>query len=110
MTSLVERLRARLPICPFAEKAPKHDLEPTDLCPVCLDYGDERSKNLCHGADTRIMDEAADRIKALEAGLRVLLALDEAMEKTSVDPDEYYAALRNARALLAEGGSDAEPS
>jgi hypothetical protein len=68
--SIVERLRARLPICPFDPKAPKHDLEASDPCPVCSDYGDERSKNLCRGADTRVMDEAADTIEELVEALR----------------------------------------
>lgn len=62
---IVERLQTRLPVCPFSTLAPKHDLEASDPCPVCNDYGDERSKNLCHGADTRILDEVAAIITEL---------------------------------------------
>ena len=70
LEAMLERLRARLPVCPFDPKAPKNELQPGDLCPVCLDYGDERSKNLCRGADTRVMDEAADAIDTLLATLK----------------------------------------
>lgn len=77
---ICERLRARLPVCPFADGAPKHTLEEGDPCPVCGDYGDERSKSLCHGADTRIMAEAADTIDDLYEALTELIDLNDAAD------------------------------
>jgi hypothetical protein len=99
--SIVERLRARLPICPFDPKAPKHDLEASDPCPVCSDYGDERSKNLCRGADTRVMDEAADTIEELVEALK---RLAESADATawSANIGTMDSAIEHARALLAK--------
>lgn len=72
---LVERLRSPLPVCPFADGAPPHSLEPEDPCPVCGGLGTLGAPDKCRGADTRVMAEAASLITTL---LTRVEALEEA--------------------------------
>lgn len=63
--ALIDKLRAPLPPCPFSKYAPPHELEEHDPCPVCGGLGTPDAENLCRGADTRIMDEAADALERI---------------------------------------------
>lgn len=69
---LVERLRSNeaLPLCPYDRRSPDYWTTDDDApCVVCGTLNEPDAPNLCRGADTRIMAEAADRIQTLEAAL-----------------------------------------
>jgi hypothetical protein len=69
---LVERLRsnAALPICPFDRRSPDYYKDFTDKpCPICGGLAD--GPDLCTGADTTVMREAASRLQALSEQARL---------------------------------------
>ena len=65
---IVERLNDRFPVCPFDRRSPDYWKDFTGKpCPVC--GGTEEGPDMCHGADTRILQEAADTIERLREAL-----------------------------------------
>lgn len=72
MTDIVERLRSSepLPACPYDKLSPHYLTAPNDKpCAVCGGLNDPDAPDLCRGADTRIMGEAADKIERLRRDL-----------------------------------------
>lgn len=70
MSDIVARLRNdQLPFCPFDSRSPLYWTagENGAPCPVC--HGTEDGPDLCRGADTRILAEAADIIEAQSKAL-----------------------------------------
>jgi hypothetical protein len=70
MTDIVERLRSSepLPACPYDRLSPHYRTAPTDKpCAVCGGLNEPDAPDLCRGADTRIMGEAANEIERLRA-------------------------------------------
>lgn len=68
MADIVERLRSSepLPACPYDRLSPHYWTAPDDQpCAVCGGLNDPDAPDLCRGADTRIMGEAADLIEQL---------------------------------------------
>ncbi len=71
-STLVERLlsNAQLPVCPYDRRSPDYWTTPDDQpCVICGTLNDFSTPNLCRGADTRVMDEAAALILELQAEL-----------------------------------------
>lgn len=71
-SDLVERLRSSepLPACPYDKLSPHYRTASDDKpCAVCGGLNDPDAPDLCRGADTRIMGEAADEIESLRAQL-----------------------------------------
>lgn len=67
---IVKRLRSSepLPACPYDKLSPHYWTAPDDKpCAVCGGLNDPDAPDLCRGADTRIMGEAADEIERLRA-------------------------------------------
>jgi hypothetical protein len=70
MTDIVERLRSSepLPACPYDRLSPHYWTAPNDKpCVVCGGVNEPDAPDLCRGADTRIMGEAANEIGRLRA-------------------------------------------
>lgn len=68
MADIVERLRSSepLPACPYDKLSPHYRTAPDDKpCAVCGGLNDPDAPDLCRGADTRVMGEAADEIEHL---------------------------------------------
>ena len=75
MNDIVARLRASepLPACPYDKLSPHYWTAPNDKpCAVCGGVNDINAPDLCRGADTRIMGEAADEIERLRKALRTI--------------------------------------
>lgn len=86
---LVARLRSSepLPVCPYDKRSPDYWTAPNDKpCVVCGTLNDPDAPDLCRGADTRIMGEAADKIEWLRS-----------------ERSEMLAALKDMFALIDEG-------
>lgn len=76
MTDIVRRLRSSepLPACPYDKLSPHYNTAPNDKpCAVCGGLNDSDAPDLCRGADTRIMGEAADEIQNADRALVGLL-------------------------------------
>jgi hypothetical protein len=87
MTDIVERLRSSepLPACPYDKLSPHYLTAPADKpCAVCGGLNEPDAPDLCRGADTRIMGEAADTIDRLRA---VLESLTKDPPPTLDEPD-----------------------
>lgn len=72
MSDIVERLRSSepLPACPYDKLSPHYRTAPNDKpCVVCGGLNEPDAPDLCRGADTRIMGEAADAIEHLRSVL-----------------------------------------
>ena len=79
LEGLIERLRsnAPLPLCPFDSRSPLYWTTPDDAtCHFCGQLPDGPDR--CRGADTRVMDQAAD---ALESALHLLGEAEKALEE-----------------------------
>jgi hypothetical protein len=91
---IVERLRSSepLPACPYDKLSPHYWTAPNNRpCPVCGTLNDPDAPDLCRGADTRIMGEAADEIERL----RLLVGVQR--------PEDVARALENAAIFLEVG-------
>lgn len=67
-SDIVERLRstAQLPVCPYDRRSPDYWTTPDDQpCVICGTLNEVNAPNLCKGADTRIMEQAAAEIERL---------------------------------------------
>lgn len=65
-SSLIERLRSTLPVCPYDQRSPDYYTAPDDKpCPVCGSRNDVNAPDLCRGADTSCMTDAANEIERL---------------------------------------------
>jgi hypothetical protein len=85
---LQKRLREPLPVCPFDSRSPDYRKDFTGKpCPVC--GGTEDGPDLCRGADTRIMDGAAD-------------ALADLSHQLAAERDDYAAFAKSAGAEVAD--------
>lgn len=83
MTDIVERLRSSelLPACPYDQLSPHYRTAPDDKpCYVCGGLNDPDAPDLCRGADTRIMGEAAAEIERLREALAPFAAFAEKAE------------------------------
>jgi hypothetical protein len=72
---IVTRLRSSepLPACPYDRLSPHYRTAPNDNpCMVCGGLNDAEAPDLCRGADTRIMGEAADEIERLRSVLKLI--------------------------------------
>jgi hypothetical protein len=68
VSDIVERLRSNetLPVCPYDRRSPDYWTAPNDKpCVICGQENTSEGPDLCRGADTRIMKEAADEIERL---------------------------------------------
>lgn len=75
MHDIVERLRSSepLPACPYDRLSPHYRTAPNDKpCMICGGLNDPDAPDLCRGADTRIMGEAANEIERLRAAPRAV--------------------------------------
>ncbi len=106
MSDVVEKLLKRLPVCPYDRRSPDYFTAPNDKpCVVCGGINEAGSPDLCRGADTRVMDEAAAEITDLRDKLASAIKerdsiCEKAVEKTfALDAAE-------ARAAEAEAESD----
>lgn len=101
---LVARLRstATLPVCPYDRRSPEYWTAPDDKpCVICGTENDPDKPDKCRGADTRIMEEAADLLETLQRRVGEYEAeRDEAMERLGqllgADPGPKYAAAAKA--------------
>ena len=76
-SSLTDRLRSKalLPLCPYDQRSPDYWSTPDDdPCKICGQINDLNAPDVCRGADTRVMDEAADEIEALRFFCALLMA------------------------------------
>lgn len=75
---IVERLLSSepLPVCPYDRRSPDYWTAPNDKpCTFCGGLNDPNAPDLCRGADTRVMGEAAreiDRLRALVMNIQAL--------------------------------------
>lgn len=72
MSDIIARLRSSepLPACPYDKLSPHYLTAPDDKpCAVCGGLNEPGAPDLCRGADTRVMSEAADIIEKLREAL-----------------------------------------
>ena len=102
MTDLIERLRSPLPVCPYDRRSPDYWTAPDDKpCVVCGGLNDTNAPNLCRGADTRVMDEAADALAKAQRLADALAVLMVAMKNEGIAV-AYRNATEEARAAIAD--------
>lgn len=121
---LVERLLTNepLPVCPYDRRSPDYwTTNDTDPCKICGQLNTADGPDLCRGADTRAMKEAAARIQSDAAIIAELIKAlepfaDAADNMDGDEPDALfiydspestlinYGHLRAARSLIKEGG------
>ncbi len=73
--NIIERLRSNeiLPVCPYDRRSPDYWTTDDDApCVICGTLNDSSTPDLCRGADTRVMAEAADAIAELIDALQRL--------------------------------------
>lgn len=91
MADIVERLRSSeaLPACPYDKLSPHYLTAPNDKpCAVCGGLNDPDAPDLCRGADTRIMGEAANEIERLNTRVTNLTYALERMKHGAEYCDE----------------------
>jgi hypothetical protein len=89
--SLIEKLKSPLPVCPYDRRSPDYYTTPDDApCKVCGGLPD--GPDLCRGADTRVMDEAAAELTRLTR----LTAEVERLTEEAARPDELMLQVHDA--------------
>ena len=109
MRALVERLRASqpLPVCPYDRRSPDYwTTSDNDPCKFCGSINEVGAPDLCRGADTRVMGEAAEALIYLQAERDRLQAENEALWEAATSllaqKVDYYTS-RNGRRVGIEG-------
>ena len=88
---LVERLRssAPLPFCPYDPRSPEYRTAPNDEpCKVCGSLNEVGAPDLCRGADTRVMEQAADALEAQQARIAELEVENERLRLTMLGGED----------------------
>lgn len=92
--ALAARLRSPLPVCPYDRRSPDYYTAPDDKpCVVCGQENTAEGPDLCRGADTRCMAEAATELEALSAS-------KQAVERELADDREAAALIRRASKVM----------
>jgi hypothetical protein len=112
MTDIVQELRsnAQLPVCPYDRRSPDYWTAPNDKpCAICGTLNDPDAPDKCRGADTRVMERAADEIERLETFVEFVLlwmTRERVTDAERVSVVKYHPHLQDmieARASIATG-------